>query len=293
MAVKSPIALIPDPFRGWITVRNGRRWLKATRGAARHNARMPAGAPTLNFWPHRPQPIAPIYQIMRRLGLRAGFAPHVDRPSIAWETQTWLTPREAARLPANSINFNCRDISKGRVDEVWAQVAGYSLTVDPLTTHGQLVEKPQANGRHGGKILIGPLARPRPGFVYQRLVDCRLDGQIHQMRAVVAGNHLAMAYEKWRPEPEWFFGTRISVPRTPDELFSTAEQELFLRFAAQLQMDYGELDILRDEPTGRIYVVDANRTPTRPHHLPEKEWAQVYDTQTEAFKALLAPWGLA
>jgi hypothetical protein len=58
-------------------------------------------------------------------------------------------------------------------------------------------------------------------------------------------------------------------------------------------MDYGELDILRDEPTGLIYVVDANRTPTRPHHLPEKEWVRVYDSQAEGFKALLGRWGLA
>jgi hypothetical protein len=291
--VASPIAFIPDPYRGWLTVRNGRRWLKATRGAARHNARMPHNAPALNFWPHRPQPIAPIYQIMQRLGMRAGFHPRADQPSIAWETHTWLTPRQVARLPENAINRLCTDISKSRVAQVWEQVAGYTFVVDPLTTRGQFVEKPEANGLHGGRIVEGPLPQRREGWTYQKLVDCRLEGQIHQMRAVVAGNHLAMAYEKWRPEPEWFSGTRISVPRTPDELFSKDEQGLLLRFAALMQMEYGELDILRDEPTGLLYVVDANRTPTRPHQLAEKEWVRVYDAQTEGFKALLGRWGLA
>jgi hypothetical protein len=155
------------------------------------------------------------------------------------------------------------------------------------------VEKPEENARHGGRIVTGPLVRRRRGFVYQRLVDCRVDGQIHQLRVVVTGPHLALAYEKWRPEPEWFSGTRLSVPRTPDELFSAQEQALLLSFAALMHMDYGELDVLRDKDSGLIYVVDANRTPTRPHQLPERDWPRVYDTQAEAFRALLGPWGLA
>ncbi len=292
MAVESPISFIPDPYRGWLTVRNGRRWVKATLGAQRHNAGMPHGAPTLNFWPHRPQPVAPIYQIMKRLGLRAGFDPRADQPSMAWETHTWLTPRQVARLPGNAINRLCTDISKTRVAKVWEQVAGYEFVVDPLTTIGRFVEKPEANAMAGGRIVEGPITRRRKGWTYQKLVDCRIDGQIHQMRAMVADGHLALAYEKWRPEPEWFSGTRISVPRTPDELFSRAEQEQMLRFSAAMSMDYGEIDILRDEPTGLLYIVDANRTPTRPYHLAEKGWAQVYDAQAEGFKALLGRWGL-
>ncbi|MEP7360069.1 MAG: hypothetical protein ABI744_00685 [Chloroflexota bacterium] len=230
---------------------------------------------------------------MQRLGIRAGFEPREDQPTIAWETGTWLTPRQAAHLPHDAINRDCVDISKSRVAQVWAEVAGYPLTLDPLTTAGPLVEKPEANALHGGRIVQGPLTRPRRGWTYQRLVDCRIDGQIHQMRAVVAGDHLAMAYEKWRPEPQWFQGTRISVPRTPDELFSAPEQALLLRFSVLMHMDYGELDILRDQPSGLIYVVDANRTPTRPHNLPEPEWVKVYDIQAAAFRELLAPWGLA
>ena len=292
MRYEARLKFIPDPWRGWLFVRNGRRWVKATIGAQRHNARLGSNAPTLHFWPHRPQPIAPIYQIMSRLGLRAGFTPRSDQPSIAWETHTYLTPGQVARLPENAINRLCTDISKTVVATVWEQVAGYPFNVDPLTTSGKFVTKPEANGQHAGQIIEGPIAARRKGWTYQRLVDCRIDGKIHQMRAMVADGHLALAYEKWREEPNWFGGTRISIPRLPDELFSKEEQSLLLRFAAAMKMDYGELDILRDQPTGKIYVVDANRTPTRPYHLPEKDWARVYDAQTEGFKALLAPWGL-
>jgi hypothetical protein len=240
----------------------------------------------------RPAPIAPIYQVMQRLGLRAGFEPRRDQPTIAWETGTWLTPAQAARLPANAINLNCRDISKSRVAEVWGEVAGYPLALDPLTTTGPLVEKPEENARHGGRILNGPLTKLRKGYAYQRLVDCRVDGKIQQLRVVVTGARLALAYLKWRPEPEWFGGTRISIPQEPSGLFSAEEQGLLLRFAAAMNLEYGELDVLRDMPTGLIYVVDCNRTPTRAFSLPIEVWPHVYETQAAAFRELLAPWGL-
>jgi hypothetical protein len=241
----------------------------------------------------RPQPIIPLYRIMERLGLRVGFTPRADQPTIAWETGTWLTARQAANLPANAINVRCRDISKSRVAAVWGEVAGYPLALDPLTTVGPLVEKPEENARHGGRILEGPLARRRKGYAYQRLVDCRIDGKIHQLRVVVTGPRLALAYEKWRPEPEWFSGTRISIPHAPAELFSDEERGLLLRFAAAMDLDYGELDVLRDEPTGKIYVVDCNRTPTRPISLPDDVRDYVYRTQAQAFRELLSPWGLS
>ena len=36
------------------------------------------------------------------------------------------------------------------------------------------------------------------------------------------------------------------------------------RFCAKIGMDYGEVDVLRDRDDGRIYIVDANNTPSGP-----------------------------
>lgn len=209
---------------------------------------------------------------------------------IAWETDTWFAPRLARRLPDDAINGRCRDVSKSRVGDAWLKVAGYPLAVDPTKTSGPIVEKPEENARHGGRIVEGPLAKTRRGEVYQRLVDCRIDGQIHQLRAVVMGGAIVLLYEKWRPEPMWFSGTQLSVPRTASEIFSPAEEKLVLAMAAEMGADYAEIDVLRDEPTGLIYVVDVNRTPARPHNLPEADQKRVYDIQAEGFRALLAPW---
>ena len=59
--------------------------------------------------------------------------------------------------------------------------------------------------------------------------------------------------------------------RTADDVLSPAEQGQLLQFANDLGMDYGELDVLRDEGSGLIYVVDANRTPIRPRGLKRQD----------------------
>jgi hypothetical protein len=292
MGAYSLLNAIPEPWHARVTARRPRRWLVATRAAAAYNARLPQDAPVLNFWPMRPQPIAPICRIVERLGMRIGYSPREDQPTIAWDGDTWFSPRSARRLPANAINRRCLDVSKTRVNDVWEQVAGYPLAVDPLVATGPIVMKPEENARHGGVIVEGPIARRRPGYVYQRLVDCHVGDQIVQLRAVIIGRGMPLAYEKFRPYPMWFTGTQKSVPRNSAELFSNAEQQLLLDFADAMGMDYGELDVLRDRHSGLIYAVDANRTSARPHHLAVEDHARVYDIQAEAFRELLRPWDL-
>ena len=46
-----------------------------------------------------------------------------------------------------------------------------------------------------------------------------------------------------------------------DDLFSAAEQQRILAFCHEMRLDFGELDVLRDDDDGRIYIIDANKTP--------------------------------
>ena len=58
---------------------------------------------------------------------------------------------------------------------------------------------------------------------------------------------------------------------------------------------------MREPPTNRTRAPTPlvfggnpfNRTPTRPISLPDEVKDHVYNTQAEAFRELLAPWGLA
>ncbi len=245
-------------------------------------------AEVLNFWPMRPQPNTPMYEILARLSLRIAFDPRPDQPTIAWHGYTWLSERAAARLPANAINARCIDISKVRVEQTWERVAGYPLAVDPTVTVGPLVMKSNENAKYEGRIVVGPVGKTQDGYVYERLVDCREGDEVVHLRAVVMAGALVMLFEKRRPM--WFSSARVSRSLPLGDALSPAEQVLLLEFAAAMEMDYGELDILRDRQSGLIYVVDANRTPARSHHLLPEQHDAVYAAQAEGFRQLLKAW---
>ncbi|HUP83273.1 MAG TPA: hypothetical protein VM284_03685 [Candidatus Limnocylindria bacterium] len=258
---------IPDPWRRWLTLRRVRRWLRAVRFERRHNRALPANSGAVSFHPMRIEPAAAIAHVLPRLGLRIAAFGSPAAATFAWETGTWLSPGAEGRLPAGAINRECRDISKSTVDRLWAEVTGYSIEVDPRATHGAMVVKPIINGVRGGRILTGPLGSPRKGYVYQKLIDCRVDGRLHTLRPVIFGERILLVYEKWRAPNDWFSGAEEVRVKNARDVFTAHEQGQLLRFASAIGLGYGELDVLRAADTGLIYVVDANRTPIRPRGL--------------------------
>src|SRR5262249_39835191 len=57
--------------------------------------------------------------------------------------------------------------------------------------------------------------------------------------------------------------TSVMVKR-PDEVLSPAEIAQIEHFCQAMQLDWGGLDVLREHETGRLYVVDVNKTDTGP-----------------------------
>ena len=269
-------------------MRRVRRWIRATHFAARHNRQLGVDAPQFNFYPMRPEPNASISYVMDRLGARIGYDPSAKGLTFAWDTGTWFSRRAASLLSPGAVNARCLDISKTTVDRIWSEVAGYSIAVDPLTTHGPIVIKPEENGTRGGRVADGPLLARERGMVYQRLVDTRVGERVLQIRPVVLRGRIILVYQKWRPYPQWFKGPELTLPRTTVDFFSDAEASLVLRFADAIGLDYGELDIVRDGERGPIYVVDANRTPVRPKGLPDESADAAFGPQADAFAALIS-----
>lgn len=70
-------------------------------------------------------------------------------------------------------------------------------------------------------------------------------------------------------------------------MFADAEQGALLEFCARIGLDYGELDVLRDNDSGTIYVVDANRTPIRPRGLTKADEDAAFGPLAEALRARL------
>jgi hypothetical protein len=274
------------PVAEW--VRHGQRAIAARRFVRAHNRGLAVDAPVLNFCPMLPTPRAHIRTILNLLGMRIGTSAGPPGVTIAWDTRTGFSARHARSLPPDAINRRCLDISKSVVDRAWAEAAGYSIQVDPLATDGPIVEKSEVNGRHDGRVRQGPLPRRR-GFVYQRYVDAVEDGHILELRTGVIGGKVPVVIQKWRPATNWNHRTARSCVALPGEIYSATEIEHLLAFAQLIGLEYGELDVLRDRESGRIYVLDANRTPYGPpRKLAAAEADRAARWMADAFAELLA-----
>ena len=163
----------------------------------------------------------------------------------------------------NDTHFFC---AKSNIIRRFRETFGYASSVDPTTFHGLCVAKSERNALHDGRVVTCPLSAPEPDTVYELLVDNRVDdGHVEDIRVPIVGDRIPYVSLKYRP-----VGTRFSVENSyvalagTHQVFTDQEVAFILKFARALGFDYGELDVLRDRASGRVYVVDANNTPYGP-----------------------------
>jgi hypothetical protein len=198
------------------------------------------------------------WKIFRLLGLaeQECVAPVVTYQHID-QTQT---------SSSDAINGRCTDISKSNVVRIFEQTFGYQLAVDPTRYAGDMVAKSEENAAHDGMVVKGPLSSPVPGLVYQRLLDNTVEGgMVEDLRPCIVGNELPFVYIKRRPVGIRFSNTTYSTSvRSAAEVFSHEEILKILAFAKAIGLDLGEIDILRDKSSGKIFIVDVAKTPHSP-----------------------------
>ena len=163
------------------------------------------------------------------------------------------------------MNFDCNDISKSKVGEAFERAAGYSLAVDPRTYKGRMVEKSEKNACHDGRVIEGPM-EPIEDKTYQVLVDNEIEGGlIEDLRCSICGGKPAVVFRKRREIARRFLNENAEVILdTPQNAYSSEEIDLISRFADEMGLEWGGVDVLRDNASGKIYIVDANKTDMGP-----------------------------
>lgn len=267
-------------------------WL---RGAWRYAARRIRPRGVVLFYPELPRPGAMPLVLCEVLGYRLTNDPSIQADAaMLYEDVSLVQARlpEGLTVKGNIVNAACLDIRKSHVQEVFARTFGYSLGVDPRVHEGPMVEKSDENGTKDGRIVHGPLPADRvlTDCVYQRLVDNRIGGgRVRDVRIPIFGGRVPLVYYKERDE-ENRFESRAPYGRmveTSDEL-SAEELDRLAAFTRELGMDYAELDVLRDAGDGRIYVVDANKTPFGPPGaISRDEATRALRTLAQEFQTLL------
>lgn len=182
-----------------------------------------------------------------------------------FDDQTLSQPPQDIASAKPQINFACRDISKSHVAEVFERVFGYPLRVDPTVHVGPMVVKGEDNGVHDGRIEIGPIKTPLPDTAYQIAVNNTDEDDVIDLRCPTVGGIVPLIYIKRRPTARRFdnMNATVTLARTQDHL-SQAEQAKISEFSTHMGLDWGGLDILRDKESGKIYIVDVNKTDMGP-----------------------------
>ncbi len=219
--------------------------------------------PRIWFMPHQPRPWYVLWAAVTWGGMRFARTPEDADASFYFEDQTQATPPAARHTCA--FNFAVGDVSKSYVAQVMECAFGYALALDPTSHVGEAVEKGEGNGVHDGRVVRCPTARV-DGRAYQRLVRTEGDdGWAYDLRTACVGGKAIVVYVKQKPASARFSiqNTAVRV-KLPEEVFSAAELAQIERFCVVMQLDWGGLDILREHESGRLYVVDVNKTDTGP-----------------------------
>lgn len=223
--------------------------------------------PTIAFYPDKPRPWYFIWPVMHVSGAKL-----IDDPTKAdivmqfddsTETNNEVPAvKEGARL----VNFRCHDVSKSKVADAFLKAAGYCLSVDPTTYTGRMVEKSELNAAHDGRVLEGPLDTPVPGKTYQVLVDNEIEGGlVEDLRCCLVNGSPIVVFRKRRPLERRFANENVEVILDePRSCYTADEIGVIERFAREMGLDWGGVDCLRDRNSGRLYIVDANKTDMGP-----------------------------
>ena len=112
-----------------------------------------------------------------------------------------------------------------------------------------------------------------------------------QMLAILLAVVATLGFVKYRQIGERFKNTTVRTTLAkPAEVFSSDECAKLAAFCARVKLEFGELDVLRDRRSGRIYVVDVNNTPqSPPAHCSREDHARAVRALAAAFdRAFLA-----
>lgn len=236
------------------------------------------------FLPERPRPWHSIWSVSTQAGGEViETAEDADAVFFFDETTRSKPPHRPDPLIPD-FNFRCVDTSKSRVARDFHIIFGYPLAVAPERHKGPIVMKSQINGRQDGRIIEGP-ALPEPGFAYQKLIDNQINGkQVEIFSCPAVRGEIPLVYVCRRRLKRRFSNRDKTVfIANPSAVFHTEELLRIRYFCAAIGLDWGTIDILRDNTDGRIYIVDVNKTDIGPPlALPLQEKFRATDILAES-----------
>lgn len=237
---------------------------------------------TILCYPHFPSRNSTLYKIAKQLGYNVSNKPGRNFQMVMyWEYLTFRKEYELVEklaLDYKVVNLHNRDISKERVDKIHQEVFGYNTKIDPTTFTGKAVRKSDINAIHNYQVIECPIVQKQAGDFYQILINNEVENgtRVEDIRVPVIKGTLDFVYLKHRAISQRFKNPIYCKPMPIEKLLSPEEIKLLNHFIKKFDLDFGEMDVLRNRDDGKIYVIDVNNTPQGPPSGISKEdsaWA--------------------
>lgn len=249
---------------------------------------------TILAYPEFPSRNSTFYKICTELNYN--ITNHINRNyclAIFWEDATVREQNpdiETISKTTRVINYSSMDIRKNLVDQIHHEVFGYSTRLNPRNYEGKCVRKNDINASHDGQILNCPISEPDQRYIYQKLIDNTYDDEhVVDIRVPIIGKTIPLVYFKYKPIDARFGNFRmvknVKSPEIhePEAIFSKSEIHNIMEMAEKMNIEFGEMDILRDNHDKRIYVIDVNNTPTGPSNFSKSEYKKAIKKLSSTF----------
>ncbi|MEN9333729.1 MAG: hypothetical protein RLY35_909 [Bacteroidota bacterium] len=214
--------------------------------------------------PQFPSRKSTLYQISRHLKFNLITEPFQNTQiGIHFHDTTLHDPIQNTKN-IKIINKNISDISKQKVDQVHLEVFKYNTFIDPTNHLGKCVEKSDENALHDGIEIQCPIKQKNPDKVYQLVIDNQEGDLFVDHRVCVMKSDIVIIYKKYKTLEYRF--TNDTCHATIEELNLIPEhvQKNILHFCKVMQCEFCELDVLKDNNSGKWFVIDLNKTPYGP-----------------------------
>lgn len=218
---------------------------------------------------------ATAYFMLRKAG--AKFMSNYDKNADIgwfWDSQIKLEKKNDKMFDFTKnlkfINFLLKDTSKEFVATSMENHFGYTFKINPKTFNGYCIAKHNGNGTKSCFFLKCPINADEVfhDHCYQKIINysCKSDpSTLFELRVPIFKNIIPFVFFKTRNKGLRFTSKNKSMDILPATAhLSEQECQSIIMYAQKIGLEYGEIDILRSDEDGKIYIIDVNNTPWWP-----------------------------
>jgi len=154
------------------------------------------------------------------------------------------------------FNLDFNNAQKDYIYKVHKEIFGYNADI-PEDYEGKIVRKSIFQYRKKETFVNKVI--PVKNFTHMKFINTYKDGYHVDMRVPYFDGDIPIVVLKKKLTP---FERKVEIESVEvKKCFSSEEIFLIKEFCREINLDYGELDVLRDNKDGMIYVIDVNDKP--------------------------------